>query len=228
MNYETNIQYEQSKNVGFPKKIFIIIGIIIIVSAGVIWFIKSRDNEVFISLENIPENITISKNTKELKLRRGDYTYTLIRKDGLESNKYLVSLTDTFGKWITDRNDPIDTYSASYELLPYDEKHKKALELSKTLNESGRFDIPIGSQEEGQELMELMNNLEKEKINVAILPADPLIREKSKNVKINDIITVSGIYFDHSKVEKNGMEQKMSQCLQNVDLFYVTYLNVSQ
>jgi hypothetical protein len=225
LNNFQDLNTTSKKSTNIVAILFITVMLLII---GVVIFRNTSGETFSVTLSEGGEFPSIPEGTKVLKLVNGDITYTLERKEKLYFSRYLVSMIDIFKNWDTDISDSIEYFSASYELYPYDEKHRRALEMSKDLNEKGSFDIPVGSEEEGQEIIDLMNDLESEKINTMIMPANTEVLNKSKEVVVNDIVIVSGIYFKYSKVEQKGVEQNMSLCLQNVDLFFVTDMSVTK
>lgn len=223
MESQDKILYIEEGSGIFKKIIKIFVIILIIALVGVFWW--NNNKSVTISLEGNPSQVSIPLKTAELKLARGNFIYAFKKEKVLNYERYLVGLTNIYGKWKATLPDPTDIYSASYELYPYDEKNKKVMDMQKELGKKGEISQSFNTREEAEEFKNMMDNVSNKKISLSILSADENIREKSKKIKANDVIIVSGTHFKRTKIIENGIEKDLSTGFGGTDLFYLTGLD---
>jgi len=118
---------------------------------------------------------------------------------------------------------PDDAYSRTLKIVSAEDK--RALKALESLNAGGgRVEVPGGGSEARQIISDI-KHLNSAEFAVGILPADNSIKSISKDIKVSDTITVSGVRYKLSGITNEGKEKPIAQCL-SMDVFYLTDLSI--
>ena len=176
-----------------------------------------------INLDDIPSQIDIPTSTGTLKLTRGAYTHTLTKKAVLKNRKYVVVQTDTLTFTPEHQSSPDDAYCKFFEAVPADDE---AALRGKDMQPGNYVIRTDEDMKKAKQMASDVQHFNSARINIGILPADDSIRDRSKEIREDDTISVSGIHYKHSEVMKNGQKEPLSHCLATTDVLYLTSLEI--
>ncbi len=200
---------------------FALIAIVVVVILFSFFLFSS--SSVTVSLDAIPSTIDISSNKDEVKLKRGGYVYTLEKVREYKNENFLLAHS-TVNDHASNFSSPNDAYTGQFMMSLYD---RDTAELNMKLNEGESVEFDM-STEEGKDMYKKISNPESS-INVYVLPANGTIKREATNLcklDTNDVITISGVYYKHVKLEKKGKEIAMFPYLSRVDVLYITSLDI--
>ncbi len=179
-----------------------------------------------INLTDLSKPINILAGARNVKLIRGTYTFTLTKKEEIKHKSYIVDMTDLLSYTPEHKASPDDAYSRTLDIVPANDK--SAVRAIKSFKSAKHFEIKSAlDMAKAQQLVADSNHLNEVKFPIAILPANNLIKEKSKKIKEGNTIEISGTRYQLSKIVDNGKEKPVSRCLR-MDVFYITQLVIEK
>ncbi len=177
-----------------------------------------------INLDDLSSSIDIASSVSNIKLTRGAYTYTLIKKAVLNNKRYVVRDKDNISFTSEHKSAPEDAYCKFLEIIPADDE---AVVRGMNMPRGGPVEIKTAADmAKAQQMIADLNRLNSIKFVMGVLPASDLIKETAKQIRVGDTIIVSGVHFKHADVVKNGQKEPLTHCLANTDVFYLTSLAI--